>query len=37
MVGLEAVGLKRVRIGRILLGKLPEGMWRFLEPWETVE
>ena len=36
-VGLLAVGLKRVRIGRILLGKLPEGKWRYLEPWETLE
>jgi 23S rRNA pseudouridine2604 synthase len=36
-VGLLATGLKRVRIGRILLGKLPEGKWRFLEPWETLD
>ncbi|MDX2032251.1 MAG: pseudouridine synthase [Blastocatellia bacterium] len=37
LVGLDAVGLKRVRIGAIRLGKLPEGKWRFLEPGETVE
>ncbi len=33
-VGLEVVGLKRVRIGRVLLGNLPEGQWRFLAPGE---
>lgn len=33
-VGLEVVGLKRVRIGRVLLGNLPEGQWRFLSPGE---
>lgn len=36
-VGLVAIGLKRVRIGRILLGRLPEGKWRFLDPWERLE
>lgn len=30
MVGLEVTGLKRVRIGRIRLGTLPEGQWRYL-------
>lgn len=30
-VGLEVTGLKRVRIGRITLGKLKEGYWRLLE------
>lgn len=30
-VGLRVVGLKRVRIGGVMLGNLPEGMWRFLE------
>jgi len=30
MVGLEVAGLKRVRIGRIRLGALPEGQWRYL-------
>ena len=29
-VGLHVVGLKRVRIGRIMLGDLPSGQWRFL-------
>jgi 23S rRNA pseudouridine2604 synthase len=24
------VGLKRVRIGRVLLGQLPLGQWRYL-------
>ena len=28
--GLRVVGLKRVRIGRIMLGDLPQGQWRFL-------
>jgi len=30
-VGLQVTGLKRVRIGRIRLGNLPEGKWRYLE------
>lgn len=30
MVGLHVVGLKRVRIGSVNLGKLPLGMWRYL-------
>jgi len=30
MVGLQVVGLKRVRIGSINLGKLPVGQWRYL-------
>ncbi len=34
MVGLEVLGLKRVRVGRIMLGHLPEGKWRFLRPGE---
>ncbi|MGV3497445.1 MAG: pseudouridine synthase [Hydrogenophaga sp.] len=29
-VGLHVVGLKRVRIGRVMLGKLPPGQWRYL-------
>jgi 23S rRNA pseudouridine2604 synthase len=33
-VGLTIHGLKRVRIGELKLGKLPEGQWRFLEPEE---
>jgi 23S rRNA pseudouridine2604 synthase len=34
-VGLVVTGLKRVRIGQVKLGKLPEGQWRFLLPGET--
>jgi 23S rRNA pseudouridine2604 synthase len=30
LVGLKVVGLKRVRIGSVVLGKLPAGQWRFL-------
>jgi 23S rRNA pseudouridine2604 synthase len=30
LVGLRVVGLKRVRIGRITLSKLPPGKWRYL-------
>ncbi|MEQ1488704.1 MAG: pseudouridine synthase [Methylotenera sp.] len=30
MVGLHVVGLKRVRIGSVNLGKLPVGQWRYL-------
>lgn len=33
-VGLEVTGLKRVRIGKVKLGSLPEGKWRFLKPDE---
>jgi 23S rRNA pseudouridine2604 synthase len=33
-VGLRVLGLKRVRIGRVMLGKLPEGQWRYLRPDE---
>jgi len=29
-VGLEVLGLKRVRIGRVMLGHLPSGQWRYL-------
>lgn len=34
LVGLRVVGLKRVRIGRITLGALPEGQWRYLADGE---
>lgn len=43
-VGLEVTGLKRVRIGKLRLGSLPEGFWRpmtedekklFLHPTKT--
>lgn len=30
LMGLKVVGLKRVRIGRIVLGDLPTGQWRYL-------
>lgn len=30
MVGLTVVGLKRIRIGSVVLGKLPVGKWRYL-------
>lgn len=33
-VGLAVTGLKRVRIGRVRLGGLPEGQWRYLPPEE---
>jgi 23S rRNA pseudouridine2604 synthase len=29
-VGLEATTIKRVRIGRISLGKMPPGHWRYM-------
>ncbi len=34
LVGLKVVGLKRIRIGQVLLGKLPPGQWRYLAPGE---
>ena len=33
-VGLEVLGLKRVRIGEVRLGRLPVGQWRYLRPDE---
>lgn len=33
-VGLQVLGLKRVRIGQVMLGHLPEGQWRLLGPAE---
>jgi len=33
-VGLFVTGLKRVRIGRVNLGHLPVGQWRYLMPHE---
>ena len=35
LVGLRVVGLKRVRIGKVLLGDLPLGQWRFLSSDES--
>ncbi|HEY1078809.1 MAG TPA: pseudouridine synthase [Bdellovibrio sp.] len=37
LVGLKVTGLKRVRVGKLTLGKLPEGKWRFLEDDETLD
>lgn len=34
MVGLHVVGLKRIRIGSVNLGKLPVGQWRYLRSEE---
>jgi 23S rRNA pseudouridine2604 synthase len=34
MVGLKVLGLKRVRMGRISLGPLPPGQWRYVGPHE---
>lgn len=34
LVGLHVVGLKRIRMGNIHLGKLPPGKWRYLRPDE---
>lgn len=33
-VGLKVVGLKRMRMGNVVLGDLPEGKWRYLRPNE---
>ena len=33
-VGLHVVGLKRIRIGRVVLGALPVGQWRYLNEHE---
>jgi 23S rRNA pseudouridine2604 synthase len=33
-VGLLVVGLKRIRMGRVVLGNLPVGQWRYLGPHE---
>jgi 23S rRNA pseudouridine2604 synthase len=35
LVGLEVIGLKRVRIGSVVLGGLPVGQWRLLRPQES--
>lgn len=34
LVGLKVVGLKRMRMGKVVLGDLPEGQWRYLKPGE---
>jgi len=35
LVGLEVIGLKRVRMGRVVLGALPPGQWRYLSEDES--
>jgi 23S rRNA pseudouridine2604 synthase len=35
LVGLEVIGLKRVRMGRVMLGALPPGQWRYLSADES--
>jgi len=34
-VGLKVLGLKRVRIGQVMLGDLPPGQWRYLRVGES--
>jgi 23S rRNA pseudouridine2604 synthase len=34
-VGLKVVGLKRVRVGKVMLGDLPTGQWRYLRADES--
>jgi 23S rRNA pseudouridine2604 synthase len=36
-VGLQVLGLKRVRIGNVMLGDLPPGQWRYLRADERFE
>ncbi|MBT5030675.1 MAG: pseudouridylate synthase, partial [Proteobacteria bacterium] len=31
LVDLNVIGIKRVRIGKLRLGKLPEGQWQYVE------
>lgn len=35
MVGLKVTGLKRIRIGKVMLGDLPPGQWRYLREDEN--
>jgi 23S rRNA pseudouridine2604 synthase len=35
LVGLAVTGLKRVRSGKVMLGKLPQGQWRYLRRDES--
>lgn len=37
LVGLKVIGLKRVRIGNVVLGDLPVGQWRYLRPDERFD
>ena len=34
LVGLQILALKRIRLGRVNLGDLPEGTWRYLAEGE---
>jgi len=34
LVGLKVVGLTRVRMGKVALGDLPQGQWRYLREGE---
>ena len=34
-VGLKVVGLKRIRMGKVTLGQMPAGTWRYLGPHES--
>jgi len=34
LVGLQVTSLRRIRIGRVTLGDLPSGRWRYLGPFE---
>ena len=34
-VGMQVLGLKRVRIGKVMLGDLPPGCWRYLRMDES--
>ena len=31
LVDLQVTGLKRVRIGKLRLGRLPEGQWQYVD------
>jgi 23S rRNA pseudouridine2604 synthase len=33
-VGLKVLSMKRIRIGRVSMAKLPPGQWRYLAPHE---
>ncbi|MFN3453497.1 MAG: pseudouridine synthase [Pseudobdellovibrio sp.] len=36
LVNLKVLGLKRVRVGKLKLGDLPEGQWRFITDKEDI-
>ena len=33
-VGLRVLAIRRIRLGRVPLAKVPEGQWRYLHDWE---